>query len=135
MREAVVRFLEKIDFKPIVLQEQRGVSLTIVEKLETYSDVGFAVVLLSPDDEGCIKDGTPQPRPRQNVILELGYFFGLLGRARVCALKSGDIEVPSDWSGVLIDGFDEAGGWRQTLANVLQVAGYTIDWNKVMTPP
>jgi hypothetical protein len=67
-------------------------------------------VLLTSDDEGCAKDGIPEPRVRQNVLLELGYFIALLGRANVCALKRGTVEIPSDFAGVLWGGRMQAGG-------------------------
>jgi predicted nucleotide-binding protein len=100
--------------------------------VEAHSDVGFAVILLSPDDEGRVKGETPQPRARQNVLLELGYFIGKLTRRRVCTLKVGDVEIPSDWRGVIDEPFDKGGGWKQTLARELEAAGYEIDWNTVM---
>jgi len=59
-------------------------------------------VLLTPDDTGSLKGETPQPHARQNVLLELGYFVGRLGRSRVCALKRGDVEVPSDFGVVVM---------------------------------
>ncbi len=131
-REAVAHFVRKIGFEPIILHEQANQGKTIIEKVEAHGDVGFAVVLLTPDDEGSAKGGTLQPRARQNVILELGYFIGRLGRERVCALKSGDVEIPSDYSGVVYEPFDKTGGWKQKLGRELEVAGYTIDWNEVM---
>lgn len=89
-------------------------------------------MLLTPDDEGNLKGEEPQPRARQNVLLELGYFIGKLTRAQVCTLKVGDLEVPSDWRGVIDEPFDNGGAWRQTLARELDAAGYDIDWNSVM---
>jgi hypothetical protein len=100
-RESVARFLEQLDFDPIILHEQANQGRTIIEKIEAHGDVGFAVVLLTPDDIGSVQGGDPLPRARQNVLLELGYFIGRLGRARVCALKRGDVEVPSDFGGVV----------------------------------
>lgn len=131
-REAVARFLERLGIKPIILHEQANQGRTVIEKVEAHSGVNFAVVLLTPDDEGCAKDGTPAPRARQNVLLELGYFIGKLGRKHVCALRRGSIEIPSDFVGVVAESFDEAGGWRQKLATELDAAGFSIDWNKVM---
>ena len=84
-----------------------------------------------PDDEGRVNGGTLKPRARQNVLLELGYFIGLLGRERVCALKRGNIELPSDIGGTVFEEYD-GGGWRQRLGQELQAVGYEIDWNKVM---
>ena len=70
-REGVARFLAKAGFNPIILHEQASGGLTVIEKLEKYANVGFAVVLLTPDDVGGPKDGKMQPRARQNVIAEL----------------------------------------------------------------
>lgn len=100
--------------------------------MEANSDVGFAVVLLTPDDEGCKKGETPEPRARQNVLLELGYFIGKLGRDRVCAFQRGKVNIPSDFAGVVWTVMDESNGWKQELARELSAAGYTIDWNTVM---
>lgn len=131
-REAVARFLERLGFEPVILHERANLGRTVIEKIEAHSDVGFAVVLLTPDDEGNLKGEPPQPRARQNVLLELGYFIGKLTRQRVCTLKVGDLEIPSDWRGVIDEPFEVGGGWKQTLARELQAAGFEVDWNKVM---
>jgi predicted nucleotide-binding protein len=102
-----------------------------MEKVEAHGQVDFAVVLLTPDDVGCAKGGTLEPRARQNVLLELGYFLGRLGRANVCALKRGTLEIPSDFAGVVWESMD-GNGWKQALGRELQAAGHEIDWNKVM---
>ncbi|CAG4895141.1 TIR domain-containing protein [Paraburkholderia saeva] len=134
VRETVARFLEKIGFEPIILHEQASRNRTVIEKIETYHDVGFAVVLLTPDDEGCVKGGKPEPRARQNVLLELGYFMGRLGRDKVCALKRGDVDIPSDFAGVVWVPIDASNGWKQALGQELEAAGHEVDWNKVMRP-
>jgi predicted nucleotide-binding protein len=131
-RETVARFLERIGFEAIILHEQANQGRTVIEKVVAHGNVGFAVVLLTPDDEGCKKGEAVKPRARQNVVLELGYFVGRLGRDRVCALKRGDVELPSDFGGVVYEPFDEGGGWRQALGRELQAAGFAIDWNVVM---
>jgi predicted nucleotide-binding protein len=133
-REAVARFLERLGIQPIILHEQANQGRTVIEKVEVHSEVGFAVVLLTPDDVGGAKDGTLSPRARQNVVLELGYFVGRLGRKHVCALKRGEVEIPSDFAGVVYEIFDDSGGWRQRLAAELEAADFRIDWNKVMRP-
>lgn len=131
-REIVARFLERIGLEAIILHEQANMGRTVIEKVIANSDVGFAVVLLTPDDEGCNKGGIPEPRARQNVLLELGYFLGRLGREKVCALKRGELEIPSDFAGVVWEKMDSGGGWKQALARELEAAGHSIDWNKVM---
>jgi len=134
-RESVARFLEQVGLKPIVLHELASVSLIVIEKIEAQADIGFAVVLLTPDDQGGVAGGELGPRARQNVLLELGYFMGSLGRARVCTLKKGDVDIPSDFAGVVWQPMDAGGGWRQSLGKELEEAGYDIDWNKVMRRP
>lgn len=131
-KEGMARFLSQIGFKPIILHEQASANRTVIEKFEANADVGFAVVLLTPDDEGHAKGDVPKPRARQNVIAELGYFVGRLGRARVAVFKKGDVEVPSDFAGVIYTPLDGGGAWKQSLGQELQEAGFEIDWNLVM---
>jgi predicted nucleotide-binding protein len=126
----VARFLEKIRLEPIILHEQPNEGRTIIEKFETYSgDTAFAVILLTDDDVGGTKGGKePQKlRARQNVILELGYFMGRLGRTRVCALHKGGVELPSDYQGVLYVVIDTEGAWKLRLAQELVQAKLPID--------
>jgi len=130
-RETLARFLMQLGFEPIILHEQANQGRTVMEKVEAHGQVDFAVVLLTPDDEGCAKGGTPEPRARQNVLLELGYFLGRLGRAKVCALKRGTVEIPSDFAGVVWESMD-GNSWKQALGRELEAAGHEIDWNKVM---
>jgi hypothetical protein len=81
-KNTVARFIERIGLKPIVLHEQPDDGRTLIEKFEHYSRVGFAVILMTPDDVGASATSQEKlhPRARQNVILELGFFLGGLGR-------------------------------------------------------
>jgi predicted nucleotide-binding protein len=130
----VARFLEKLQQEVLVLREQPNGGRTIIEKFEDYANVGFAVVLLTPDDRGALADAAAElrPRARQNVIFELGYFIGRLSRARVCALYAAGVEIPSDYSGVLFVPLDDAGMWRMQLAKELKAAGFEVDMNLAM---
>ena len=132
----VARTLSQLGLSPIILHERPNRGQTIIEKFERESNVGFAVILLSPDDVAYALNAKDQikNRARQNVVLELGYFVGKLGRSRVCALKKGDLEVPSDFAGVVYTSFDENGGWRLALAQELMAAGYPIDLNDLANP-
>jgi len=69
------------------------------------------------------------PRARQNVILELGYFLGLLKRHRVCALYKGNVELPSDYHGIVYVPMDDAGAWRLLVGRELRDAGFNVDLN------
>jgi Predicted nucleotide-binding protein containing TIR-like domain len=132
-REAIARFLQKTEFEPVILHERPNRGRTIITKFQQEaSDVGFAVVLMTPDDEGGKAGGPPRSRARQNVVFELGFFIGALGPERVAALVKGDIERPSDFEGVVYIPLDENGAWRQVLGRELEAAGFTIDWNKAM---
>jgi len=130
-KEKVARFIQKAGLNPIILHEQSNQGRTIIEKFERHtSDVGFAVVLLTPDDVGRSKRATKwKPRARQNVIAELFYFMGKIGRDRVCALKKGNVEEPSDIAGVTYIDFN-GGEWKGELLRELGAAGYTVDWEK-----
>src|SRR6185437_1020743 len=100
-KHKVARFLESIELDVTILSEQPNKGKTIIEKFESNADAGFAVVLLTGDDRGrSVKDSTESPRARQNVVLELGYFFGRLGRDRTCVLYAGDAELPNDIAGL-----------------------------------
>lgn len=132
-REAVARFLDRLGVRTVILHEQANQGHTIVEKLEHHGDVDFAVILLTPDDEGRERRAEQplKPRARQNVVLELGYFLGRLSRERVCALYRGEVEIPSDYMGVTYLPLDDESGWHLRLAKELRAAGFAIDMNKL----
>lgn len=118
IRESVARFLEKVQLEPIILHEQPNKGRTIIEKFIDYSDVAFAVVLLTGDDEVRLRHNKKnkfKTRARQNVILELGFFLGRLGRERVCALYEEGVEIPSDYAGVVFVPIDNQGAWKLKL--------------------
>jgi predicted nucleotide-binding protein len=131
MKQSVARFIERLGLEVIILSERPNGGRTIIEKFEHNSDVGFVIVLLSPDDEGGKKGEETSPRARQNVILELGYFIGKLGRNRVCALKRHDVDIPSDILGVVYETYDASGGWKFSLIRELREAGYKIDASRI----
>lgn len=134
MKLDVTCTIEKLNLKPIILNEKPNSGMTIIEKIEKYSDVGFAIILLSPCDKGCEvgQENNFKPRARQNVIAELGYFIGKLGRQRTFILKKADVEEPSDFSGVVYEPYDNNGGWKMKLGQELSAAGYKIDMNDLL---
>lgn len=132
-RESIARFLEHLELVPVVLKERPTVGRTVIEKFEQESDVGFAVVLLTPDDVGGMAKSPRKlrRRARQNVVFELGYFAGTLGRGHVVALVKGDVELPSDYAGVVFIPLDKADGWRMKVAQEFRAGGLRIDLNRV----
>jgi predicted nucleotide-binding protein len=131
----VARTIEKVGLEAIILHEQANEGKTIIEKFERdATQVDFAVVIFTPDDIGYPKNKTTEkkPRARQNVVLELGYFSGILGRSNVCVLYKDDIEVPSDYLGVVYINLDREGSWKFKLAKELKQAGLSIDLNKLI---
>lgn len=131
MKEAVARFVEQNGLQPIILHEQPNSGRTVIEKFEAYSDVGFAIVLLTPDDKGAaMSEGELSNRARQNVVFEMGFFVGKIGRDKVAVLHKSDIELPSDISGIMYVKVDDAGAWKFLLAKELKEAGYNIDLNR-----
>lgn len=133
MKNDVARTVEKLHLQPVILNEKPNSGMTIIEKIEKYSNVGFAIILLSPCDKGCEagQESNLKPRARQNVIAELGYFIGKLGRQRTFILKKSDVEEPSDFSGVVYEPYDNNGGWKIKLVKDLSTAGYKIDMNDI----
>lgn len=133
LKAEVALFLARIGLDPIILHEQVNQGRTIIEKFGDLADtVAFAVVLLTPDDVGGLPNEELQPRARQNVWLELGYFIGKLGRDRVCALKVGNVEMASDVLGLLYVSADST-QWKMDLAKELQAAGVPFDAARVLT--
>jgi predicted nucleotide-binding protein len=133
-KETTARFLEMLGLKPVILHEQPSQGRTIIEKFERHADVAFAVVLLTPDDIGASKTRPEdqQSRARQNVVFELGYFTGKLGRSKVCALYKEGLELPSDYQGVLYVQMTADGGWQLRLAKELKAAGIDVDLNRAI---
>ncbi len=132
-RHEAARLLENGGLEAVILEEQPGKGQTIIEKLEANSQVGYAVVLFTGDDEGR-EAGTEtlRPRARQNAVLELGYFMARLGRGRVCVLYEAGVEMPSDYDGVEYIAYDDAGAWPTKLVRELLSANIAIDSNKAL---
>lgn len=156
----VKEFIITLGLTPIILQDQPNSGLTtIIDKFERYAKrVNFAVILLTYDDEGhelgpqqiitidkekslfslkrekehrIVRPWSEnQPRARQNVIFEFGYFIALLGRTKVVALCENGIERPSDIDGVIYIPYNPEGGWKDLLAQDIEEAGLAINYNR-----
>jgi predicted nucleotide-binding protein len=112
-RDSLELLLRRMGLTPIILAKLPAAGDTIIEKLEKYlkevGNVGFACVLLTPDDQGH-RATAPEElhyRARQNVILELGMVLARLSRKRVAILYKESVERPSDIDGLLYLPFKE----------------------------
>jgi predicted nucleotide-binding protein len=131
-RDNLELLLHRMELEPIILQNLPAGGDTIIEKLEHYlgehGNVGFACVLLTPDDEG-YKAGfedKKQYRARQNVILELGMVLARLGRKRVAILIKESVERPSDIDGLIYIRYKErVDEIKFDLVKELKNAGYS----------
>lgn len=128
-------FLQEIGLEPIVLHRQADEGLTIIEKFEKHSDVGYAFILLTPDEIAYLasEEGKSDAerhkefRARSNVIFEFGYFVGKLGRSSVCCLYTGNVTLPSDVSGMIYKKYDKnIGEVAYNITKDLKAAGYAI---------
>lgn len=123
----VTSFVTGLGLEPIVLHMQASAGRTIIEKIEYYSNVGFAIVLYTPCDEGS-KVGalTKSHRARQNVLFEHGYLIGKLGRPRVVAVVKGEVETPNDISGVVYISMADPAVWQEELKTEIRDAGFDV---------
>ena len=141
MLNEVTTELELLGIKPVVLQRIRTSDDHLFSKFNAIArDAKHAVVLVSGDDVGAsLGDFSHRAggaarlefRARQNVILELGYFYGKLGEENVFVflkpppasdLVVDQFEVPSDLAGKLFEDF--AGDWKAVLRERLFDAGF-----------
>ena len=126
-RDQLAALLRKLKFEPVILEEQRSGSLTILEKLERETQrIGFAFVLYDADDVGGLLGRPPAPRARQNVVFEHGLLIGLLDRERTCAILAEGVEVPSDIHGMLYETLLDIAHSELRIATVLKQAGYEV---------
>lgn len=128
-------FLHEIGLEPIVLHRQADEGLTIIEKFEKHSDVGYAFILLTPDEISYLASDAAKPDPerikeyraRPNVIFEFGYFVGKLGRSRVCCLYTGNVALPSDVSGMIYKKYEKSiEEVAYSIIKDLKAAGYAV---------
>lgn len=135
LKQAAARTLEQLGLDPVILHEKPNKGRTIIEKFDDHTKVEFAVVLLSADDVMQSANGLGNTyRARQNVIFELGFFLGRLGRQNVVAIyrPHESFEMPSDYSGVLFIEYDTSGIWRNKLAKELKACGYSINIEAIL---
>ncbi len=112
----------------IILRDQPNLGRTLIEKFEQHAaEVSYAIIILTPDDQGSRADEThTRLRGRQNVIFEMGYFYGLIGRSNVSVLIRPGVEKPSDTDGIAYITYDETRAWITEPLRELKHAGFDI---------
>lgn len=129
LKHAVARLVEKQGLEAIILSEQANKGKTIIEKFEENSDVSGAICLFTADDLGRAKAASDeQPRARQNVVFEAGYFMGKLSRSRVVIIAESGVELPSDMQGIV---YTNKNNWEVDVLKELKAMGYAVDFNKL----
>lgn len=125
-RQEIENILLRAGLTPVVLAEEASRGMTIIEKIENYADVAFAIVLYTACDRGKYKDDkTLKPRARQNVVFEHGYMAAHLGRDHVVALVEDGVETPGDLSGVVYISLSTQ-NWKDELFKEMRAAGIEL---------
>jgi predicted nucleotide-binding protein len=137
MKKAVTNALIKLWLVPVVLCEEPSQGRTIVERFQDYADIGFAVVLLSPDESVFLKDEPVTKRklrPRQDVVFNLGFLLGKLGRSNVLVFQKEchNFEGPTDFEGMKVTAFDDRDSWKLALIRELTNCGYNVDADRIL---
>lgn len=144
MKQAVARTVSKLGCNPIILHEQVNEGRTIISKFEANAErVHFAIILLSGDDYAAsvfdverIKEtdirALLEKRARQNVVFEMGYFYGKLGPSNMFFLLQDNVSKPGDLDGLVYTPYDAGGLWKFTLVKELKACGYSVDANSLL---
>jgi predicted nucleotide-binding protein len=130
-------FVRRIGLYPVILMEEASRGQTVIEKVENFADVPYAIVILSPDDVGRAAASPPADeklRPRQNAVLEAGFFIGKLGRKNVAVVVDGqpkrEAEYPSDLAGIVTIYYRPVGDWKTLLIREFTAARLIFDPSK-----
>jgi predicted nucleotide-binding protein len=137
MKQAIIAALTKLWLVPVIMCEEPSQGRKIVERFQDYADVCFAVVLLSPDDSVYAKDEPitkRKLRPRQDVVFELGFLLGKLGRSNVIVFQREcqNFEVPTDFEGMKVTAFDDRDSWKLALIRELINCGLAVDGDRIL---
>ena len=137
MKQTITGALRKLGLAAIVMSEEPGQGKKIVDRFADYADVGFALVLLSPDVYAYPKgeEATKRERmPKQDVTLMFGFLLGKLGKAKVLAFyrESPNFAFPIEFEGVKFTAIDDRNSWKHILIHELTNCGYTIDAERLL---
>ncbi len=138
IKQAVTNALTKLKLVPLVMCEEPSQGKKIVENFSRdYADVGFAVVLLSPDDFAYATNEVNTKRklrPRQDVIFQLGFLLGKIGKGNVLVFfrECANFEIPTDFEGINVSAFDNRDSWKFALIRELSNSGLVVDGDRLL---
>lgn len=102
-RDIFKEYLLKHVGRVIVLADECTPTEPIPLKFERFAaSVDGAIALLTPDDIGGLAAdrAAVAPRARENVWVEVGWFWGHRGRSKLLLLRKGEVTIPSDLGNV-----------------------------------
>ena len=144
IKQAVARVVEKLGLTPVILHEQPNGGKTIIDKFETNAGrIGFAIIILSADDLGAsVRDlvglsneearSIMEKRARQNVVFEMGFFAGRIGRSHLLFLLQDGVTKPGDLDGIVYTKYDDGGAWKFELVKELRNSGYPVSADSLL---
>jgi predicted nucleotide-binding protein len=138
MKQALIGALTKLSLMPLVMCEEPSQGKKILENFSRdYADVGFAVVLLSPDDFAYATNEAAAKRKlraQQDVVFELGFLLGKLGKDNVIVFwrECVNFESPIDLEGMKVTAFDDQDSWKLALIRELTNCGYTVNADRIL---
>ncbi len=137
IKQTITGALRKLGLAAVVMSEEPSQGKKIVDRFADYADVGFAVVLLSPDVYVYPKgeEATKRQRtPNQDVTLMFGFLLGKLGKDRVLAFykETPNFRIPVEFEGVKITALDDRDSWKHALIRELTGCGYTVDAERLL---
>lgn len=137
MKQTITGALKKLGLAAVVMSEEPRQGKKIVDRFQDYADVGFAVVLLSPDMYVYPKgdEATKRERiPNQDVTIMFGFLLGKLGKEKVHAFyrESSNFRFPREFEGVKFTALDDRDSWKHALIRELNSNGYTVDSERLL---
>ena len=129
VKDKVANFISKLGIEPIILNEQLNRGRTLLEKLEEYSDIKAAIIILTNEDTGNYSgDSEYEKKARENLIFEAGYFLGKLGKHNMIVIAEQGVILPSVLEGYTYFTMDMEEKWKEDLAKKLKsMKRFSID--------
>lgn len=133
-KDMTLGFIDELGLNPIILRDTPDSGTELFDRFEDHKNIGFAIVVLNPDDIGETKIERCELRHRvnQSLIFELGFLVGKLGWNRVCALYEEGIDIPASNEGIIYVQMDKEGKWKKTIAREIKTAELEVEADKII---